>query len=209
VLSLLDHDVLRAAFHDPARRLDEVELFGELARLGVVQRDQIHVRQQLENIGTPALDPEVHGVAGDELRLGDLRQHVELEPRVDVAEEHERRRAELLGNLRSKVREDTQVCLQCFRDVEVVTIPAAPAKGRSVGLLEPGDVDRPRREGALQFVERKVGADHADELHRREVARRRREERTGPAEDVVRAPERRLDGIERHGADDENCHVDG
>ena len=92
VLALLDHDVLRAALHDPARRLHEVELLGELARLGVVERDQIDALEQLEQIGTPALDPEVHRVARDELRLVDLRQHVELEPRIDVAEEHERRR---------------------------------------------------------------------------------------------------------------------
>ena len=138
VLALLDHDVLRAAFHDPARRLDEVELLGELARLGVVQRDQIDVREQLEQVGTPALDPEVHRVAGDELRLGDLRQHVELQPRIDVPEKHERRVPKLLGNLRPKVREHAEVRLERLGDVEVVAVPAAPAKRRPLRLLEPG-----------------------------------------------------------------------
>ena len=49
----------------------------------------------------------------------------------------------------------------------------------------------------------------AHELHRREVARRRREKVGGPAEDVVRFPKGVSDGVEGNRADDEDSHVRG
>ncbi len=206
VLAFLDEHVLGPALHDPSRRLHEIELIGQLPRLGVVERDEVDVFEQLEQIGPPALDPEIHGVARHELGLRDLRQHVELQPRIDVAEEDERRLAELLGNLGAKVREHTKVRLQCFGDVEVVSIAAAPAKGCPLRPLEPRQIDRPRREGLLELVDRIVRSDDADELHRREVAGRRREEGPRPAEREIGAPKRRLHGIERNRTDDENAH---
>src|SRR6185437_10469633 len=128
--------------------------------------------EQLEQVGTAALDPEVHRVARDELRLRDLREHPELQARIDVAEEDERRAAELLGNLWPEVREYPEMRLERFRGVEVVTVAPTPAEREPVGAFESREIDRPLREGALQLLHRVVGAHDADELHGREMARR-------------------------------------
>ena len=62
--------------------------------------------------------------------LLDLRQHLELQPRIDVAEEDERRDAKLLGNLRPEVREHTEVRLERLGGVEIVPVASAPAERR-------------------------------------------------------------------------------
>ena len=51
-------------------------------------------------------------------------------------------------------------------DVQVVAIAAAPAKRRTLGRLEPGEIHGTRRERAFELVDRVVAADDADELHR-------------------------------------------
>src|SRR5262249_35077469 len=99
---------------------------------------------QLEQIGTTALDPEVHRVARDELRLRDLRQHVQLQAGIDVAEEDERRAAEPFGDLRREVGKDTEVRLERLGHVEVMAIPPAPAERSAFGAVEARDVDRSR-----------------------------------------------------------------
>src|SRR5206468_9727480 len=103
--------------------------------------DEVDTPEQLEQLGAAALDPEVHRVAGDELRPLHLREHVELQARIDVPEEHERRAAKLLGDLGSEVREDTEVRLEGLSDVQIVAIAAAPSKGATFGALEPSEID--------------------------------------------------------------------
>src|SRR5207237_4147976 len=106
-------------------------------------------------------------VAYDELRLLHLLQDVELQSRVDVAEEDERRLAEVLWNLRREVREHAKMRLERLRHVEVVTIAAAPAERATLRVLDAGEVDRPILERAGQLVERVIVAHDADDLHRR------------------------------------------
>src|SRR6185436_6955021 len=125
---LYDHE-LRAALHDPLSGLHEVVVLRELTRFGVVQRDRVDALEQLEQLGAPALDPEVHRVTGNQPGLVDLREHIELESWIDVAEKDEWRRAELRRNLGAEVREHAEVRLEGFRHVEVVTVAAAPAEG--------------------------------------------------------------------------------
>ena len=81
-------------------------------------------------------------------------EHVELQPRIDVAEKDERRVAELLGNLRPEVREDAEVRLERFGDVEIVAVAAAPAERRALGVLEPREVDRRVAKVVLERVDR-------------------------------------------------------
>jgi hypothetical protein len=167
VFAFLDDDVPGAARHDPSRRSHEVVFVRELPRFGVVERDEVDMLEQLEHVVATAFDPEVHRVASDELGFGHLRQHVELQSRIDVAQEHERRVAELCRDLRTKIREHTEMRLECLGHVQIVAVPAAPPERRALGALQSREVDRSRRKRALQFVDRVVAPDHADELHRR------------------------------------------
>src|SRR5205085_5878901 len=110
-------DELRAVLHDPARGLDEVVFLAELPRLSVVERDRVDALEQLHEIRTAALDPEVHRVARDELGPLDLFQDLELQSRIDVPKEDEGRLAKLRGDLGLEVREDAQMRLERLRDI--------------------------------------------------------------------------------------------
>src|SRR4051812_41390698 len=117
MLALLDHDVLRAALHDPPSSAHEIRLIGELPRLGVIEGNEVDMAEERDNVRATALDPEVHRVAGNQPRFGDLREHLELEARINVSEEDERCAAELLGNLGTEIREHAEVRFESFRGV--------------------------------------------------------------------------------------------
>ena len=91
VFAFLDDHEFRALFQDVSPRLDEVGLFRKLARLAFIEHEAIDLAQQLDQRVALRLDPQVHRVGHDELRPGDLRQHMHLELRRDVGEEHVRR----------------------------------------------------------------------------------------------------------------------
>ena len=160
---------LRPTLHDPARGLDEIRFLGELARLAVVERDEIHALEKRQQIGPTALDPEVHRVARNELGLLDLIEHVELQSRIDVGQKDEGRRPELLGNLRAEVREHAQSGFQRLGGIEIVTVSTAPPERFALRLLESRQVHAALPQGG-ELVDGIVAADDADQLHRREVA---------------------------------------
>ena len=87
VLAALHDHGARAEAEDLPRRLHDVVLAGELARLGVVHEEQVHALQRLEQALALRGDPEVHRVARDEARRAHLVEHRALQVRVDVAEE--------------------------------------------------------------------------------------------------------------------------
>ena len=200
VLALLHDDELRPAAHDPPRCLDEIVLLRELARLALVEGDEIDARQQLEELGTPALDPEVHRVARHQLRPVDLRQDVELKARVDVPEKDIFRATEWFRNLGPEVREDAEVGLEGLGDVQVVAIAPAPTERSSLGVFESREIDTALRQ-RLELLHGVITADDADELHAAEMTRGRREERRRAAKDVLGFAERRLHRIERDRTD--------
>src|SRR6478752_54820 len=93
--------------------------------------------------------------------------------------------------------------LECLRRVEVMAVAAAPAERGSFCALESAEVDAALFQ-RLQLVDGIVGADDTDDAHLGEMARRRRKKSRRAAENVVRSPERRLHGIERYGANNQN-----
>src|SRR6185312_7419428 len=156
---------------------------------------EVHVAEQLDEVVAAALDPEVHRVARHQLRLCDLLQDVELKARVDVAEEHVLRALELRGNLRPEVREHAEARFERLGGVEIVAIAAAPAERFAFGTFESGKVDTARRE-RVEFLDREVVADDADQLDRGLVTGARGEIHGGAAEDIVGFAEGSFDGIE-------------
>ena len=82
--------------------------------------------------------------------------------------------------------------LESLGGVEIMTVAAAPPERLPIGPLEPGEIDPPSSK-RLQLLNRKIGADDADELHRGEKARGRRKKCRRPTEDIIRFSERRFD----------------
>ena len=165
MLALLDDHHRRAARHDPPRRLHEIRAVRELARFTVIQRDEVDFLDQRQQVGAAALDPEVHRIAGDELRSLDLAQYVELEPRIDVRQEDEGRTAELRRNLRAEMREDAEMRFQRLGRIEIVAVAAAPAERVARRLLQSRHVHAARTQ-RLELLHRVVVADDTHELHR-------------------------------------------
>src|SRR5688500_11774415 len=98
MLTLFDDDVGWTQLHNRPGRLHDVHLFRELSGLSVIQRDEVDLLQQTDQVATPTLYPEVHRVARNQRWAVVLIEDVELTPRTDVREEDERCVAQLLGN---------------------------------------------------------------------------------------------------------------
>ena len=148
VLAPLDDHRARAEGEDPAGRLDDVVLLGELARLGVVHEQEIHPLQRPEQALALRRDPEVHGVARDEPRSADLVEHGPLQIGVDVAEKDVLRVAIMGGQLRVELGEHVELRVEGVRGVEVELVAALPAERAPGAADEPGEVDAARAEEA-------------------------------------------------------------
>jgi hypothetical protein len=71
-------------------------------------------------------------------------------------------------------------------------VAAAPPERLPICPLQPGEIDPPSSK-RLELLNRKIGTDDADELHRGEKARGRRKKCRRPTEDIIRFSERRFD----------------
>ena len=126
--------------------------------------------QQLQQVWTTALYPEVHRVARHQFWLVHLLQHLQLQARIDVGQKHKRRVTKLLWNLRSEIREDAEMRFECLGGIQIVAIPAAPAKAGPLRRFESGKIDAAGFE-RCEFLQRVIAANNAHQLHFREVRR--------------------------------------
>ncbi len=69
-------------------RLHQVTLAAQHPCLGVVYDDQVHLFHDRQQVFSGAVDPIIHRVERDELRLRHLLQYVRLQDRVNVAQEN-------------------------------------------------------------------------------------------------------------------------
>ena len=141
VLAALDDD--RAGPHRPdgARGLDQVGLVRQFPRLGVVDDQHVDALEHLAKLVRRALDPEVHGVGRHQAGRGHLVQHLELQPGMDVAQEHERRRAVRLGDDRPELLEHVQLGVDGLPGVEIEPVLALPAERLAGHGLQTGQID--------------------------------------------------------------------
>ena len=190
---------------DRARRRGQVRLPGQLARLLVVEQQHVDALEQLHQLRALDVDPEVHRVAGDELRLLRLLEHAELQHRIDVGEEHVVGVGPAGGQLGAEVLKDVELGVERRARREVGRVDARPAERPAARhALEPRQVDAAR----LQQLRVRLGEVVADDA--RQADRRRRQERRGHGEVGRGAAQHldalagaRLDGVERDGANDE------
>ena len=178
-------------------------LLGEHARFLIVDHQGVDLGERLHQIVALDVDPQVHGVGCDQLRRANLAQHVELELRIDVAEQHELGILVRLGQLGLKVTEHAEPGIEGLAGREIRRVTADPVKGLAGRALQPGDVHA--QLGQLVDVAlREVIADHAD--HRDvpgEVRRGPADERRRAAEQIFAEAERAVNVVERDRADDE------
>ena len=87
VFAVLDDQHARAQAQHGARCLHEIGVAGEHACLGVVDEQDVEALEDLEQRRLVVLDPVIHGVAGDKLRVGRGFAHAPLQDGIDVGEE--------------------------------------------------------------------------------------------------------------------------
>src|ERR1700730_14119297 len=93
VLAALDDHHPRPVREDVTRGRGEETLARELDGLLVVDEDAIDTPEHALEAGPGGVEPELDRVAGDEIRLLDLVEDVELQVRLDVGEEDDARAA--------------------------------------------------------------------------------------------------------------------
>src|SRR5205085_7283456 len=108
-------------------------------------------------------DPEVHRVRHDEARLLHLLEDLELERRVDVAEQDERRAARGGRDLGAEVGEDVELRVERGAARERRVVATGPAERLARGALDAvgGDAVRAER---LEELLREVVSDDAEEI---------------------------------------------
>src|SRR5258707_14003758 len=100
--------------------------------------------QELEQQILLALNPVVHRIAGDQLGLFYLIEDVELQLRIDVAEEDVLGVAEFFRDAGLKFGEDTEASLERLAVIEVVGVARLPAERLALLEFHPGEVHAAR-----------------------------------------------------------------
>ncbi len=120
----------------------QIVFAGKLARLRIVDHQNIHVLQRFAQLRIRTLDPVVHGIQrGDLGALFDLMEHVPLQLRRDVGEENEPGVAVFLRQARFEFREYVQFGRQRYAFVQVLRITSGPEKCFPGGTLQPINID--------------------------------------------------------------------
>src|ERR1700736_1990442 len=204
VLAALDDHDPRPVGEDVARGRGEEPLARELDGLLVVDENAIDAPEHALEARPGGVEPELDRVAGDEIRLLDLVEDVELQLRLDVGEEDDARAAVGGRQHRVEPRKDVELGLERLALLEpYARVASRPAKGLALKDLETAQIDVARfEEGAIR--RREIVTDHGNQPNRGEDRPGDAEVASPAAEHIGGAFRRRVDGIERDGADDED-----
>ena len=150
-----------------------------------------------------ALDPEIHGIAGDDSRTLDLFQYAPLKLRIDVAQEDIFRRTIGFGNHRIERLKNVELSIQGAAFIQVVTVFTHPAEGAALGSFQAFNVDLMLAEHRDVLVF-EIISDHGNHTHRSKITRSHGEIGRGAAQNFIDFTKRCLHGIEGHRADNQN-----
>ncbi len=205
---------MRALFNDddarphPAQMAageNEIALAGEQQRLLLVDHEKIDALQQLLQLGTGRVDPQVEGVGRDERlgrRPGELVEEVALQRRLDGAEQDEGRVPVAGGQDRREVLEDVERGPRSSPPGEMLVIAARPVEGLALPVdLQAGEVEPVP---AIAGEERpgKIPADDPHQARRREIARGDGRVARRPPEEMVAFGEGRGDPVDADRTED-------
>ena len=109
VFAVLDDQRLGAEGEDFAGGEDEAVVAGQEFGFAVVDEENIDFLQCFEQLGALDVDPEIHGVAADQLDARHLAAHVELQLGMILARNRNLESSYAAGILGMKVFEDVEV----------------------------------------------------------------------------------------------------
>ncbi len=175
VHTLLDHHHRGPMLHDPAGGTIDVPVARQLPGLRIVHHQHVGAPHYLQQHVPGTVDPVVHCVAGNQVRLVDLVQHAELQLGIDVTQEDVAGVAERLGDLGLEVGEHPESGLQRLPVLQVVGVLPFPAEALTRLPLDAADVHVLLSQ-SRQGIERVVVTHHGDQLHWVQQPRRVAEE---------------------------------
>ena len=206
VFPSLDHQRARAPRQNRLGRPDYVRLLGQHPRLGIIDDEDLDVFESLpECLGFP-LNPEVHGVSGDQAGGHDLGQDLPLQVRIDVRQEDHLSIPVGFGQSGMEFCKDIELGLERLRLAEVKAILPLPPEGPTGPPLHPGEIDLPRSQ-KLQVVRPEVLSHHRHHADGGKEAGGRRKVGRRASEDFRGLAEGSLDRIEGHRAHNQNLHL--
>src|SRR6185312_9482537 len=156
--------------------------------------ENIKTLQHLEQRRPVAVDPVIHGVAGDQLYIGHGLAHTALQDWIDVGEEKKLRVAIGRGNLGFEGSKDVQLGIVRHGFVEVFEVGAFPAKAFPGSALDAAGVDVTRAKNRFLFGT-KIFAHHSDDANIGEKTRGKRKVSGGTAQAAVAAAGGGFNGI--------------
>jgi hypothetical protein len=153
-----------------------------------------------------AFDPVIHGVEERETGAAHLAQHLQLQFGIDVAQHHEVRLAELLGDFRLEGGEGIELGFEGVGLGHVVLVVAAPPECFAVGNhFHAAGVDFARTK-EVKMTGRKIAANHAHDSRGGEVRGRHRRIGATSAEGALHFSEGCAHIIEGEAAHYQDCH---
>ena len=127
-----------------------------------------HWRRVSRRAGAEIVDPVVHGVAAGEMDVGHLGADTALEIGLDVAEEEVRLGTVAFRELGVEIGEDVEIGLEGLAVVHIGGVFSGPEEGFTGNAVETGEIDIPGGE-EFDVCLGEIFADHADDLHGREI----------------------------------------
>src|SRR5579875_1559791 len=120
---------------------DQIGLARQHPRLFVVKRKNVDAVEQFDQFGTRGFDPMVHGVGGDNLRIGHLIQDSGLQLGRNIGQEQEIG-APLIGKqLGNKIRKDIERQIERIAPVHVLVVAPVPSKSQPLAAFQPAQID--------------------------------------------------------------------
>ena len=152
------------------------------------------------------MDPVVHGVAEHEPRTLELLQHLALQHRIDVCQEHLGEGAQAVVKLGAELLEDVQLGAQGLARVHVRAVDPFPPEGLPRAHFDAREIQIGVLEREARFGG-KVAPDDRDDRDREEMPGGEREVRRGSPQHVLHAPGRGLDRVQAQRAHDRDRHA--
>src|SRR5947209_6456699 len=184
IFSVFDHQRLGPQLQNLLRGARQAGIFGQHLGFSIVDQQCINGLEHLSEFLRFAGDPEIHGVAADELGSIHLLAHVDLKNRIDIGQEKILALPVLQGYLRIERGEDAKLSIERFGFIHVLAVLACPEEALAVLADNTADVDAMRAKHLLFFFA-EVGANNADHLNVSKKTSRQREISGGASQDSI------------------------
>jgi len=129
MFALFDCDEIGPHRANLASGANQARFSGELSGLAVVENQQVHAFEERDQIVPRDFNPQIHRIGDDEFWGIDLIQHMRLERRGDICEQHKGSGAIARRKIGGKVLKHIELHRSRYPSVQIPHVFARPAEG--------------------------------------------------------------------------------